>query len=155
MGPLINQHQLLRVQSYIDGAHEAGHSIMSGQSVEGVKGFFVSPTIIAGAGGNDPITQEEIFGPVLSIYRFFGIEDLLVAANGTEYGLAATIWSRNTERVFRVAEALHCGKVSVNNAGFPYPGLPEGGYKASGFGRDLGKEAVEQHLQTKSILLSI
>jgi phenylacetaldehyde dehydrogenase len=155
MGPLVSAKHRDRVQSYIDRARADGLTVLQGQSVKGTKGFFVSPTIITGAEAGSAITCEEIFGPVLSIYRFTNAADLIAAANGTDYGLAASLWSRNVDHVFEVAEALQCGKVSINNPGFPYPGLPEGGYKASGFGRDLGADAVEQNLQTKTILLAI
>jgi phenylacetaldehyde dehydrogenase len=155
MGPLVSAKQRARVESYIDRARADGLDVRQGQPVEGARGFFVSPTVIAGASAPSPITREEIFGPVLSVYRFKETSDLIEAANATEYGLAASLWSRDTERVFAVAEALQCGKVSINNAGFPYPGLPEGGYKASGFGRDLGQDAVEENLQTKTILMAV
>ena len=155
MGPLVSDKQRRRVQSYIDRARKDGLSVLQGQSVEGSAGFYVSPTIITGAGADHPVTCEEIFGPVLSVYRFSDTAELVSVANGTDYGLAASVWSRNVDRAFTVAEALQCGKVSINNPGFPYPGLPEGGYKASGYGRDLGADAVEANLQTKTILLSI
>jgi phenylacetaldehyde dehydrogenase len=155
MGPLVSEKHRARVQSYIDRARGDGLTVIQGQSVEGARGFFVSPTIVTGADAKSPITCEEIFGPVLSVYRFTDTEDLIAAANGTDYGLAASLWSKSLDRVFNVAEALQCGKVSINNPGFPYPGLPEGGYKSSGFGRDLGADAVEQNLQTKTILLAV
>lgn len=155
MGPLVSDKQRQRVRSYIDRAVADGLTVLQGQSVAGSKGYFVSPTIVAGADATHPVTCEEIFGPVLSVYRFDDTTDLIAAANDTEYGLAASLWSRSVERAFSVAEALQCGKVSINNPGFPYPGLPEGGYKASGFGRDLGADAVEQNLQSKTILLTV
>ena len=155
MGPLVSATHRDRVQSHIDRARADGLTVIQGQSVKGASGFFVSPTIVTGADAQSPITREEIFGPVLSVYQFGDTEELIAAANGTEYGLAASLWSKDISRLFTVAEALQCGKVSINNPGFPYPGLPEGGYKASGFGRDLGADAVEQNLQTKTILLSV
>jgi phenylacetaldehyde dehydrogenase len=155
MGPMVSEKHRDRVQSYIDRARTDRLTVVQGQSVAGAGGFFVSPTIITGADPSNRITREEIFGPVLSVYRFSNVEDLIVAANSTDYGLAASLWSKDINHVFTVAEALQCGKVSINNQGFPYPGLPGGGYKASGFGRDLGGEAVEENLQTKTILLAI
>jgi len=153
MGPLVNAKQRTRVEGYISGAHKARMVMHQGRAPESASGFYVSPTVIAGAKHGDPITQEEVFGPVLSVYGFKDTDEVLAAANGTSYGLAATIWSRDVQRVLQVAAKLECGKVIVNAAGFPYPGLPEGGYKGSGFGKDLGQAAVEQCLNTKTILI--
>ncbi len=153
MGPLVNGRQRDRVAAYIADARAAGRDIFTPTDLSGARGYYVGPTLIAGADHDDPITQEEVFGPVLSLYRFSDVDALLTAANGTPYGLAASVWSRDLERVMQVAARLECGKVAVNHAGFPYPGLPEGGVKASGFGRDLGREAVEQCLQTKSVVI--
>src|ERR1700722_3256849 len=155
MGPLVNDKQRKRVTSFIDLAKSQGLNVLHGQAVDKAKGYYVSPTIISGASPDHRITQEEIFGPVLSVYKFSHIDEVIAAANGTEYGLAATVWSRDVDRLMTVAARLQCGKVSLNTSGFPYPGLPEGGYKASGFGRDLGYNAVEQNLQTKTVLLAL
>ncbi len=155
MGPLVSARQRERVTGYLDAARAGGISVDAAADYAGSSGFYVAPTLVTGAGHDDPITQEEIFGPVLGIYRFEGEDDLLQAANGTEFGLAASLWTRDVDRVHRVSAALQCGKVTVNAGGFPYPGLPEGGYKGSGFGRDLGPDAVEQCLQTKTLLVHI
>lgn len=153
MGPLINSRQRDRVHGYIRGARNSAREVFSGEDVGGSSGFYVSPTVVTGAQHEDAITQEEVFGPVLSVYRFKEIDEVIAAANGTTYGLAASIFSRDIERALAVVSRLECGKISVNSTGFPYPALPEGGYKASGYGRDLGKEAIEQCLQTKTVLI--
>lgn len=155
MGPLVSAAQKRRVTGYIEGASQAGCEIHRGPEVAEDHGFFVSPAIVTGAKRDSKITKEEVFGPVLSIYRFTDEDEALTLANDSDYGLAATIWSTNVSRVMRVSSALECGKVIVNNSGFPYPGMPEGGTKASGHGKDLGKDALEGCLQTKSILLQI
>ncbi|WCM28610.1 aldehyde dehydrogenase family protein [Sphingomonas sp. QA11] len=155
MGPLVSGRQRERVTAYLDAARAGGMGVEEAADYAGTSGFYVAPTLVTGAAHDDPITQEEIFGPVLGIYRFEGEDDLLDAANGTEFGLAASLWTRNVDRVHRLSSALQCGKVTVNAGGFPYPGLPEGGYKGSGFGRDLGPDAVEQCLQTKTLLVHI
>jgi phenylacetaldehyde dehydrogenase len=153
MGPLINARQKGKVSGYIDAARKGGCDVMRGADVSGMPGFYVSPTIVVGAKHSDAITQEEIFGPVLSVYRFTGEDEAITVANGTGYGLAATIHLRDVGRTMRIVAALECGKVSVNGGGFPYPALPEGGYKGSGHGRDLGQESVESFLQTKTVVM--
>jgi phenylacetaldehyde dehydrogenase len=153
MGPLVNAKQRDRVIGYIAGARKGAPKLLQGNSPQSSSGFYVSPTVLTGAKHDDPITQEEVFGPVLSVYRFKETEEALATANGTTYGLSASVWSRDVQRVLQVAAKLECGKVTVNAAGFPYPGLPEGGYKGSGFGKDLGQAAVEQCLQTKTIMI--
>jgi phenylacetaldehyde dehydrogenase len=155
MGPLVNAAQKQRVTGYVEAASSAGCEVLRGAPVDDDAGYFVSPVIVTGAMQDAVITREEVFGPVLSVYRFEDEEEALSLANDSEYGLAATIWSSNISRVIRVTEALECGKVLVNNSGFPYPGLPEGGRKASGHGKDLGREALDACLQTKSVILRI
>jgi phenylacetaldehyde dehydrogenase len=155
MGPLVSARQRERVQSYLDAARAGGMEVDAAADYAGSSGFYVAPTLVTGAPHDDPVTQEEIFGPVLGIYRFTDEDELIAAANGTDFGLAASLWTRDIDRVHRVSDALQCGKVTVNASGFPYPGLPEGGYKGSGFGRDLGPDAVEQCLQTKTLLIHV
>jgi phenylacetaldehyde dehydrogenase len=155
LGPLVNAAQKARVTSYIDSASASGCEVLRGAEVDDSAGYFVSPAIVTGAGPDDPITREEVFGPVLSVYRFSDEDEGLALANSSDYGLSSTIWSSNISRVMRVASALEAGKVIVNNSGFPYPGLPEGGTKASGHGRDLGREGIEACLQTKTVLLRL
>ena len=152
MGPLVNATQRDRVLGYIAAAR-ATTEVFQGHVPPDTSGFFVPPTLIAGAEHGAAITQEEVFGPVMSIYRFRDMDEVLAAANGTEYGLAAYVWSRDINRALTMAAALECGKVMINNPGFPYPALPEGGYKASGYGKDLGREAIEQCLNTKAVLV--
>ena len=98
------------------------------------------------------IAREEVFGPVLSVYPFDDEADVLQAANGTPYGLAATVWTSSLGHAEAMVDGLECGKVSVNSPGFPYPGLPEGGKKASGYGRDLGPESLDGYLHSKTVI---
>ena len=151
LGPVISGRHRERVDAYILGAEQDGAELVTSHSVPS-EGFFVAPTIVAGASHDAAITQEEVFGPVLSVYPFDDEADVLEAANGTPYGLAATVWTSNLNRAEAMISGLECGKISVNSAGFPYPGLPEGGKKASGYGRDLGPESLEGYLHSKSII---
>ncbi|WP_019832872.1 aldehyde dehydrogenase family protein [Sphingomonas sp. PR090111-T3T-6A] len=155
MGPLVSARQRERVRSHLDAARAGGLSVDAAADYSDTSGFYVAPTLVTGAPHDAPVTQEEIFGPVLGIYRFSDEDELVAAANGTDFGLAASLWTRDIDRVHRISDALQCGKVTVNAGGFPYPGLPEGGYKGSGFGRDLGPDAVEQCLQTKTLLIHV
>lgn len=155
MGPLVNAAQKARVTGYIENARKDGCEIMTGVAVPDDKGCFVSPTVVAGASDDAQITCEEVFGPVLSVYRFDDEEEALTRANASEYGLSSTIWSQNIDRVMRVSDALQAGKVIVNNPGFPYAGLPEGGWKSSGHGKDLGWDALDGCLSTKTVLMRI
>ena len=151
LGPVISRRHKERVDGYIDAAENGGAELISSHTVP-ERGFFVAPTIVTGAEHGAAITQEEVFGPVLSVYQFDDEADVLEAANGTPYGLAATVWTSSIAHAEAMIDGLECGKISVNSPGFPYPGLPEGGKKASGYGRDLGPESLDGYLHSKSVI---
>ena len=151
LGPVISRRHKERVDGYIDAAENGGAELISSHTVP-EQGFFVAPTIVTGAEHGAAITQEEVFGPVLSVYPFDDEADVLQAANGTRYGLAATVWTSSLGHAEAMIDGLECGKISVNSPGFPYPGLPEGGKKASGYGRDLGPESLDGYLHSKSVI---
>jgi phenylacetaldehyde dehydrogenase len=151
LGPVISRRHKERVDGYIDAAENDGAELISSHTVPD-QGFFVAPTIVTGAEHGAAITQEEVFGPVLAVYPFDDEADVLQAANGTPYGLAATVWTSSIGHAEAMIDGLECGKVSVNSPGFPYPGLPEGGKKASGYGRDLGPESLDGYLHSKSVI---
>ncbi len=151
LGPVISQRHKERVDGYIDDAENNGAELISSHTIP-EQGFFVAPTIVTGARHEAAITQEEVFGPVLSVYPFDDEADVLQAANGTPYGLAATVWTSSLDHAEAMIDGLECGKISVNSPGFPYPGLPEGGKKASGHGRDLGPESLDGYLHSKSVI---
>jgi phenylacetaldehyde dehydrogenase len=153
MGPVISAKQRSRILNFLSNAHSDGCTLIKGHAPQG-PGFYVAPTVVAGAAHRAAITQEEVFGPVLCAYPFEDEAEAIRLANGTSYGLAAYVWTRDIARALRMADALQCGKICINSGGFPYPGLPEGGMKGSGTGRDLGREAVEQCLATQTLLIA-
>lgn len=153
MGPLINARQRTLVQGYIDRARSAGATALTRRTSPQSDGYFVAPTVLVDVAQSDPLVQEEIFGPVLAVLPFDDQEEAIALANDSRYGLAACIWSESLSRVHQILPRLKCGKVSVNTAGFPYPALPEGGTRQSGFGRDLGREGLEGYLETKTVLI--
>ncbi len=153
LGPLVSRDQKERVTSYIaKGTAEGGEIVAGGDTIDS-EGFYVPPTVLVNTKHSSTVVQEEIFGPVLVAMPFDDLDEVVAASNDTVYGLAATVWSRDLSTVHRVVRGLRCGKVTVNHEGFPHPSLPEGGYKQSGFGRDLGYESVLGCLENKSVMI--
>lgn len=155
LGPLINARQAARVQGYVQQARDGGASLVTRRAPVDAEGFFVAPAVLADVRQKDALVQEEIFGPVLAVMPFDDLDEAAVLANDSIYGLAANIWSSSLSQVHQLIPRLKCGKVSVNTDGFPYPALPEGGTKQSGFGRDLGREGLDGYLETKTVLVRV
>jgi aldehyde dehydrogenase (NAD+) len=158
MGPLINAKQLDRVLGYVEiGKEEGAQLVHGGKTPSGERferGFFVEPTLFDNVDPRMRIAQEEIFGPVLSVIPVDDEAHAIEVANGTEYGLAASVWTRDLGRAVRVSKAIQAGQVSVNTSNaFDLIGAPFGGYKHSGFGRTMGADAVEDHTQVKTIAI--
>lgn len=154
MGPLINARQQSHVESCVARSIDQGARVLNRRtSIQSNGGFYVAPHVLAVPNQENCVVHEEVFGPVLAVLPFDHEEQLVGLSNDSVYGLAASIWSRDVGTVHRVVGELKCGKVSVNTAGFPYPGLPEGGRKQSGFGRDLGQEGLDGYLESKSVLM--
>jgi aldehyde dehydrogenase (NAD+)/phenylacetaldehyde dehydrogenase len=154
MGPLVSQEQLDRVVGFVDRGRSEGAQIHSGGAAPSstpVGGYFYSPTVVTDAGEAMEIAREEVFGPVVVAHRFTDEDELIARANSTNYGLAAGIWTRDVSRAHRVAAALQAGTVWINDYNMVDPTMPFGGYKQSGFGRDMGAEAILSYTQTKSI----
>ena len=153
-GPLCNSDQYEKVLSYIATGKEEGATVVLGGDRANVgtgKGYFVQPTIFDNVTNQMRIAREEIFGPVLSAIRFKDLDDLIAQANDTVYGLAAGVWTRDIKKAHYVAKKLKAGTVWINTYNIYDPASPFGGYKQSGFGRELGMHALESYTQVKSI----
>jgi betaine-aldehyde dehydrogenase len=156
MGPLVSQEQYDRVASYLDlGKKEAKVAIGGGRPKEFGKGFYLEPTIFYDVDNNARISREEIFGPVASVIPFDGESDAIRIANDTPYGLAAAVWTRDIYKAFRVVKSLRAGIVWVNHMQPTYVEAPWGGYKQSGFGRELGPWGLEEYLETKQVFVNL
>ncbi|QAU49303.1 aldehyde dehydrogenase family protein [Bradyrhizobium guangzhouense] len=155
IGPLVSEQQLERVTGYLDiGQKEGARALAGGGRVtEGAlsKGFFVSPTVFAGVQDNMRIAQEEIFGPVISAIAFKDMDELVKRANNTTFGLGSGLWTRDVTKAHAVAKRLRAGSVWVNCYQAMDPAVPFGGYKMSGYGRESGKQHVEEYLNVKAV----
>jgi betaine-aldehyde dehydrogenase len=154
MGPLVSADQRDRVRKYQEiGKQEA--KLAAGGGAPPGKGWYVEPTIFYDVDNNARIAQEEIFGPVMSVIPFNDEADALRIANATPYGLAAAVWTRDIFKAFRVVKQLEAGVVWVNHMQPTMLEAPWGGYKMSGFGRELGHWGVEEYLETKQIYVNL
>jgi acyl-CoA reductase-like NAD-dependent aldehyde dehydrogenase len=157
MGPLVSQEQLERVLNYIElGRREGARVITGGDRMGGQLngGFFVSPTVLGNVTNDMRVAQEEIFGPVLAIMSFRDVDEAVRIANESRFGLSAGVWTRDIATAHRVAARLRSGTVWVNTYGMFDPSVPYGGYKMSGYGRELGEAALDAYTQTKSVWLN-
>ena len=156
MGPLVSAEQRDRVAGYLDvGRHEAKVAAGGGKPEQFEKGWYVEPTIFYDVDNNARIAQEEIFGPVMSVMSFKDEADAIRIANESPYGLAAAVWTRDIFKAFRVVKALEAGIVWVNHMQPTFVEAPWGGYKMSGFGRELGRWGVEEYLETKQVFINL
>lgn len=160
MGPLVSKEHREKVMSYIEIAAQEGGQIACGGSIPQLpapfeKGYFLSPTVITGLTPSCRVMQEEIFGPVVSIVPFKTEEEAIAAANGTEYGLSASVWTRDVSRAHRVAQSLHVGTVWVNTWMVRDLAMPFGGMKHSGLGREGGDHSLHFFTETKTICVKL
>jgi phenylacetaldehyde dehydrogenase len=155
MGPLVSEEQLNRVCGYLESGFSQGAKAAAGGQKKGDKGYFVEPTVLVDTTEDMKVVQEEIFGPVVVAMPFSSTEEIIPRANDNVYGLAAGIWTRDISKAHRMAESLQAGTVWINCYNIFDAALPFGGYKQSGWGREMGHDVLNNYTQTKAVCARI
>jgi aldehyde dehydrogenase (NAD+) len=157
MGAIVSQEQMKTVLGYIESGKKEGAKLLTGGNQVSVagKGYFLEPTIFGGVSNDMKIAQEEIFGPVLAALSFDDPDQVVALANTNPYGLAAAVWTKDVKKAHQVSRQLRAGTVWINTYGLMDASLPFGGYKSSGFGRELGMHAIEHYTELKTVWLNM
>src|SRR5450432_1572557 len=155
MGPLVSQEQLNRVCGYLEAGFSEGAKALAGGRKTGDRGYFVEPTVLVNTEEKMKVVQEEIFGPVVVAMPFTDPEEIIPRANNSDYGLAAAVWTRDIGKAHRTAEQLRAGTVWINCYNIFDAAMPFGGYKQSGWGREMGHDVLNLYTQTKSVCTRI
>jgi phenylacetaldehyde dehydrogenase len=151
VGPLVSETQLSRVLEYLEAATNDGAEFLTGGVKRGDEGYFVEPTVAINMPDDAAIVRDEVFGPLVVAMPFDDLSDVVRRANDTEYGLAAGVWTQDIDRALTLAEDLESGTVWVNCYNVLDIALPHGGYKQSGWGREMGVEAVHAFMESKTV----
>lgn len=154
-GPQVDDEMFNKVLGYIESAKSEGAKCEVGGERIGTKGYFIQPTVFSNVTDNMKIAKEEIFGPVQSIFKFKTIDEVIERANNTCYGLASGVVTNNINNALVFAQAVEAGSVWVNCYDAVVPQAPFGGFKMSGSGRELGEDAMELYLETKTVSIKV
>lgn len=155
MGPLVSAGQRERVEGYLELAKQEGGRIVEGGGRLNGHGYYLRPAIVDGLAHSSRVCQEEIFGPVACVIPFDSEAEAVALANGTEYGLSASLWTKDLDRAMRLARSIESGVLSINTNSSVYQEAPFGGFKQSGFGRDLGFEALNLYTELKNVFIRV
>jgi phenylacetaldehyde dehydrogenase len=155
MGPLVSREQLERVTGYLAKGEQAGNRTLTGGHAIGGPGYFVEPTVLVDTKPDDVVVREEIFGPVIVALPFGDVDDLARQANDSDYGLAAGVWTKDISKAHKLAKRIKAGTVWVNTYNVYSAELPFGGYKQSGWGREMGEEVLSNYLETKAVIVQL